>query len=168
MSDAPLYHMFVGGEHVPSASGKTFEVEDPKGNKVFKRSFKTSEYGVAAVDFQLADEVNAGDYQLRAVLGDVKAEKTVQVKRYVLPKFKVEVKADKAFYLPKETVKAEIQGDTVVVSSEKVPDPVAVRYGWVNFAKPELNFFNKAGLPAIPFRTDALPLTTAPKADAKK
>jgi phenylacetaldehyde dehydrogenase len=29
MSDAPLYHMFVGGEHVPSASGKTFEVENP-------------------------------------------------------------------------------------------------------------------------------------------
>lgn len=64
--------------------------------------------------------------------------------------------------------KAVIQGDTVVVSSEQVARPVAVRYGWVNFAKPELNFFNKAGLPAIPFRTDDLPLTTAAKADAKK
>ena len=29
MSDLPFYHMFVGGEHVPSASGKTFEVENP-------------------------------------------------------------------------------------------------------------------------------------------
>jgi acyl-CoA reductase-like NAD-dependent aldehyde dehydrogenase len=29
MSDAPLYHMFVGGDHAPSASGKTFEVENP-------------------------------------------------------------------------------------------------------------------------------------------
>jgi phenylacetaldehyde dehydrogenase len=29
MSNAPLYHMFVGGEHTPSASGKTFEVENP-------------------------------------------------------------------------------------------------------------------------------------------
>jgi phenylacetaldehyde dehydrogenase len=29
MNDAPFYHMFVGGEHVPSASGKTFEVENP-------------------------------------------------------------------------------------------------------------------------------------------
>jgi acyl-CoA reductase-like NAD-dependent aldehyde dehydrogenase len=29
MSDLPLYHMFVGGEHLPSASGKTFEVENP-------------------------------------------------------------------------------------------------------------------------------------------
>ncbi|HET6572624.1 MAG TPA: sialate O-acetylesterase [Fimbriiglobus sp.] len=59
--------------------------------------------------------------------------------------------------------KAVIQGDTVVASSDQVANPVAVRYGWTNFAKPELNFFNKAGLPAIPFRTDALPLTTAAK-----
>src|SRR5207237_2983180 len=88
-----------------------FEVEDPKGNKVFKRTLTTSGYGVAAVDFQLADEVNMGDYHLRAVLGDTRAEKTVQVKRYVLPKFKVEVKADKSFYLPKETVKVELQSD---------------------------------------------------------
>ena len=44
-----------------------------------------------------------------------------------------------------------------------MPAPTAVRYGWVNFAKPELNLFNKAGLPAVPFRTDTLPLTTAPR-----
>jgi len=56
--------------------------------------------------------------------------------------------------------KAIIKGDTVIVSSEQVPNPVAVRYGWVNFAKPTLNLFNKAGLPASPFRTDDFPLTT--------
>lgn len=59
--------------------------------------------------------------------------------------------------------KATIKGDTVVVSSEMVPEPTAVRYGWVNFANPTLNFFNKEGLPATPFRTDDLPLTTMPK-----
>src|SRR5262249_8815957 len=75
------------------------------------RTFKTNEFGVASVDFQLADEVNMGDYHLRAFVGEVKAEKTVNVKRYVLPKFKVEVKADKTFYLPKETIKAELQSD---------------------------------------------------------
>jgi hypothetical protein len=88
-----------------------FEVEDPKGNKVFKRALKTSGYGVASVDFQLADEVNMGDYHVRAFLGDQRAEKTVTVKRYVLPKFKVNVTSDKTFYLPKETVKAELQSD---------------------------------------------------------
>jgi sialate O-acetylesterase len=56
--------------------------------------------------------------------------------------------------------KAAIVGDTVVVTCAEVAKPVAVRFGWVNFAKPELNFFNKAGFPAVPFRTDDLPLTT--------
>jgi sialate O-acetylesterase len=56
--------------------------------------------------------------------------------------------------------KAEIKDDTVIVFSEQVPNPAAVRYGWVNFARPTLNLFNKEGLPASPFRTDDFPLTT--------
>lgn len=55
--------------------------------------------------------------------------------------------------------KAEIDGDTVVVTSDKVEKPVAVRFGWKDYATP--NLFNKAGLPASPFRTDNFPLVTA-------
>jgi sialate O-acetylesterase len=47
---------------------------------------------------------------------------------------------------------AVIEGDRVVVTSDKVSKPVAVRYGWKNF--PVCNLFNKSGLPASPFRTD--------------
>jgi sialate O-acetylesterase len=47
---------------------------------------------------------------------------------------------------------ATIEGDTVVVTSDKVSKPVAVRYGWKNM--PVANLANKAGLPASPFRTD--------------
>jgi sialate O-acetylesterase len=47
---------------------------------------------------------------------------------------------------------ARIDGDTVVVSSPKVERPKAVRYGWGN--NPACNLYNKAGLPAVPFRTD--------------
>jgi hypothetical protein len=97
--------------HPASAKDLTFEVEDSKGNKVFKRALKTSDYGVAAIDFQLADEVNMGDYHIRAYLGGQQADKTVTVKRYVLPKFKVELTADKRFYLPKETLHADLQTD---------------------------------------------------------
>jgi sialate O-acetylesterase len=48
--------------------------------------------------------------------------------------------------------KAVIDGDTVVVSSDKIQKPVAVRYAWRNDAGP--NLFNKEGLPASSFRTD--------------
>jgi hypothetical protein len=97
--------------HPVAGSDLTFEVEDAKGNKVFKRTHKTSDYGIAAVDFQLADEVNNGDYHVRAILGDHTVDKTVTVKPYVLPKFKSELKADKRYYLPKETIHADLQVD---------------------------------------------------------
>jgi sialate O-acetylesterase len=48
---------------------------------------------------------------------------------------------------------ARIEGDAIVVSNSEVPHPVAVRYGW---DPPGIcNLYNKEGLPASPFRTDA-------------
>lgn len=64
---------------------------------------------------------------------------------------------DKYFY----PAKAVVKGDTIVVTCEKVSKPVAVRFGWSNF--PVCNLFNKANLPASPFRTDDFPLVTATK-----
>ena len=48
---------------------------------------------------------------------------------------------------------ARIEGNSVVVSSEAVPEPTAVHYSWA--WNPIGNLYNKAGLPASPFRTDA-------------
>lgn len=49
--------------------------------------------------------------------------------------------------------KAIITGpDTIEVMSDKVKQPVAVRYGWAN--NPEVNLYNSANLPASPFKTD--------------
>jgi sialate O-acetylesterase len=55
----------------------------------------------------------------------------------------------------KKFVWADAKSDTVVVSSDKVSEPVAVRYGWAD--NPVCNLYNKAGLPASPFRTDDWP-----------
>ncbi len=86
-------------------------MEDAKGNKVCKKELTTSPYGIASVDFTLADEVNKGDYRIRAVLGEYTAEKTVAVQHYVLPKFKCELKTERQFYQPKDTIKATLQVD---------------------------------------------------------
>ncbi|WP_080903240.1 sialate O-acetylesterase [Parabacteroides sp. Marseille-P3160] len=56
--------------------------------------------------------------------------------------------SDKKFY----PVKAIIKGKNVIVSSDSVPQPVAVRYGWDNYVEGYL--YNNAGLPASSFRTD--------------
>ena len=54
---------------------------------------------------------------------------------------------------------AKIEGDTVWVWSESVPNPKFVRYAWAD--NPTCNLYNAAGFPAVPFRTDSLPLVTA-------
>ncbi|MGA9293751.1 MAG: sialate O-acetylesterase [Ignavibacteriaceae bacterium] len=48
--------------------------------------------------------------------------------------------------------KAEIEDSTVVVYSDNIQNPIAVRYAWENAVDP--NLFNKEGLPASSFRTD--------------
>ncbi|MBN2180890.1 MAG: hypothetical protein JW715_03165 [Sedimentisphaerales bacterium] len=50
---------------------------------------------------------------------------------------------------------ASIEGKTIVVKSDKVAVPVAVRYAWAD--NPACNLYNGAGLPASPFRTDNWP-----------
>ncbi|PSR56046.1 9-O-acetylesterase [Adhaeribacter arboris] len=57
---------------------------------------------------------------------------------------------------------AQIEGNTVVVSSTQVLAPVAVRYAWADNPD-EANLYNKADLPASPFRTDDWPGLTINK-----
>jgi sialate O-acetylesterase len=58
--------------------------------------------------------------------------------------------ADKKWYW----AEAVIEKDTVVVSSPEVVEPVAVRYAF-QMNPDGANLYNKEGLPASPFRTDA-------------
>jgi hypothetical protein len=106
-SEKPLYqpgqtiHVRVlaldRADHEASAERPlTIEIEDSRGNKVFKTATTTDHFGVASAEFGLADEVNLGTYHLRALMGDANAptntaEIALNVERYVLPKFKVAV-----------------------------------------------------------------------------
>lgn len=55
---------------------------------------------------------------------------------------------DKVFHW----AKAIIEGRQVIVYSDEVAAPEAVRYAWAD--NPECNLVNAEGLPAVPFRTD--------------
>ncbi|MDP4581055.1 MAG: sialate O-acetylesterase [Saprospiraceae bacterium] len=61
---------------------------------------------------------------------------------------------DKIFY----PASAIIDGETVVLESDKVKKPVAVRFAFYNTDEP--NFFNREGLPASTFRTDNWQIST--------
>jgi len=84
--------------HHEAAGGRslTFEVQDSRGNKVFRKATQTDKFGIASAEFELADEVNLGTYHLRAAMGTEEtgantAELALNVERYVLPKFKVAI-----------------------------------------------------------------------------
>ncbi|MFQ6120686.1 MAG: MG2 domain-containing protein [Methanosarcinales archaeon] len=77
----------------------TLEVEDSKGNKVFKKISSSNEFGVASADFVLADEINLGRYTVSAIIENTKSEVTVTVDKYVLPKFKIDFSIDKNYQI---------------------------------------------------------------------
>ena len=51
-----------------------------------------------------------------------------------------------------------LKDGTIEVSSDKVSDPVAVRYAWAD--NPVCNMFDMKSLPLTPFRTDDWPGVT--------
>ena len=59
---------------------------------------------------------------------------------------------DKAFH----PAAARLDGNAVIVTSEQVKEPVALRYAWLN--NPAVTLYNGAGLPASPFRSDDWPV----------
>jgi len=52
---------------------------------------------------------------------------------------------------------AKIEKDNVVVWSNSISSPKAVRYAWAD--NPQVSLYNKEGLPASPFRTDGLEIS---------
>jgi len=88
-----------------------FAVRDAKGNKVFGKSAITSEFGIAAADFKLASQVNEGSYTVAVTVGDTTSERNVSVERYVLPKFKVALAANRGYYAPRDVVDLTLGSD---------------------------------------------------------
>ena len=121
-TDKPLYQpgqlihlraLALGAiDRVPAKSQDIeFLIEDPKGNKIYRKAVQSSDYGVVSADFQLAETINSGDYKITASIGDTKSEKTVNVKPYVLPKFKIAAETERSYYLPGEKVSGSIRAD---------------------------------------------------------
>lgn len=84
-------------------------VQDPKANRVMRQELTTSRWGIAAADFTLDSQATSGDYTITAEIGPVTSQRTVEVKPYKLPRFKVEFQSDRPFYLPGETASGTVE-----------------------------------------------------------
>ena len=90
------------------AENALITITDPKGNVVFKRQATTSAYGITAADCPLSTEVNEGPYTIACRVGDTDSRLTVDVKKYVLPKFKIDLAGLASYYQPGQTVQGTL------------------------------------------------------------
>jgi alpha-2-macroglobulin-like protein len=88
-----------------------FEVQDAKGNKLFRETGETDRFGVAYTQMHLASELNMGTWRILASVGDTTVERAVTVERYALPKFRVGFASDRNYYAPGDSVHGTIRSD---------------------------------------------------------
>jgi alpha-2-macroglobulin-like protein len=91
----------------------SFSVTDPRGNVIFREGNPSSRFGIGSADCPLAGELIEGNYHVECRLGATTGRTTVEVKRYVLPRFKVALTLDQPYYQPGQTIKGRVQADYV-------------------------------------------------------
>ena len=85
-----------------------FTVLDAKGNKIFRHSATTSKFGIASSECPLAEEITEGTYQVECQVGEHTSRIPVEVKTFVLPKFKVEIALAQSFYQPNDSIQGRV------------------------------------------------------------
>lgn len=88
-----------------------FSVTDPKGNVIFRHKDVTSRFGIGSSACPLAGELIEGPYQVECRVGSATSRATVEVKAYVLPKFKVALDLDRPYYQPGQVLRGRVRAD---------------------------------------------------------
>ena len=107
-------------------------------------SFKNPAVGLVARELPAEYDVDSRDSQKKDKIKKAKIVRNspdTQVEGFAV------CGKDGKFFWADEAV---IDGDTVVVSSKKVAEPVGIRFAWAQ--NPTANLYSKAGFPAVPFR----------------
>ena len=129
----------VYGKKVPFAGPSVTDVVR-RGNKVIV-SFKDVEGGLVAADLPAEFDVDSRDTAKVKKAKIVRNSPDTQLEGFAISG------KDGKFYWADSAV---IEGNTVVVSSAEVAEPVAIRFAWAQ--NPTANLYNKAGFPAVPFQ----------------
>ncbi|HWP53915.1 MAG TPA: MG2 domain-containing protein, partial [Pyrinomonadaceae bacterium] len=92
-----------------------FRIDDPENVNVFRDTVKSSNFGVASVDWPIPDNVRLGDYWIRVSLGSGEDSSlqtiSVRISRYDLPNFTVAVQPDRKYYSPGQDAEVKVSAD---------------------------------------------------------
>ncbi|MBZ0258518.1 alpha-2-macroglobulin, partial [bacterium] len=86
-------------------------IADAKGIRIYKTTGQAGEYGVVPFELPLASEVNMGTWKLTAQSGDAKTELDLEIDRYVLPSFDIDVQVEKEWFLVDEAITGSVESN---------------------------------------------------------
>jgi hypothetical protein len=125
-TDKPIYQpgqplhvralVFDNANHAAANAEATLKITDPENTNVFQTTLLTSRFGVASADWTIPENTRLGDYSVAIEMdddnyGDSQGYQTVEISRYDLPNFAVNVKPDRAYYLPQQNADVEVRAD---------------------------------------------------------
>src|SRR4030095_4621160 len=89
-----------------------FKIDDPEDVNVFRETVKSSNFGVASVDWPIPENVRLGDYSINVSLGagedSSRQTSSVRISRYDLPNFTVAVQPDRKYYGPGQDAEIKV------------------------------------------------------------
>jgi hypothetical protein len=125
-TDKPLYQpgqtlhvralAFDSSNHAIANQNATLKIQDSESTLVFRAPLKTSRFGVANADWPIPNNARLGQYMVLIEMDDGKYQGSsggqwVSISRYDLPNFVVNVKPDRAYYLPGQNAEVEVRAD---------------------------------------------------------
>ena len=109
--DVHIRALRLGPELKPLPGQVTVEIQDAKGNKVYRKEALTDDFGMASLTMPLSSEPNLGVWKLTARSGDQTAQTDVRVERYVLPKYEVAVNVPREWVLAGDSVTGSVSAE---------------------------------------------------------
>ncbi len=95
-------------DDTPISEDVCVSIYDGNENRVFIKETKSSEFGIVSGSFELADEVNSGEYKIVVSTNAVEQTKIFNVNSYVIPTFEATITTDKENYLVGETAQVSL------------------------------------------------------------
>ncbi|RJP27109.1 MAG: alpha-2-macroglobulin [Candidatus Omnitrophota bacterium] len=113
-TDKPIYKpsqmiqgrvLLMNNALAPLEGSVELSISDAEGIKIHRDTLTTNAYGVASFELPLANELNFGTWKIVARYGsEVQLEKDIEVDRYVLPAFEVDLNLEKSWFLVDERI----------------------------------------------------------------
>jgi hypothetical protein len=88
----------------------TLTFTDPRGSVIRTQVMTTTAYGAAFADCELASRANLGTYRVRAAMGGVSSERTVEVEPHAIAPFRVDIETGQPYYVVGEGGDRRIEG----------------------------------------------------------